>query len=93
MEKYLNNIFAADSIHNVCVALQLAMGKLRANGYLNKLPNEYDAISADHPEDVQNWFDYMLADQRAQEEGNLREVKDLFDAALRQLRRYGFHRN
>lgn len=93
MKEYLDPIFNAATADEVCSALQNALDSLKANNYLNKLPDYYDRIAARSPSEIQKWFDKMKDDDQAQEEGNLKEVYGLVDAALRQLRRCGFHRD
>ena len=93
MKKYLDPIFSASTIEGVCAALQSGLDSLRAEDYLAELPDYYENISARTAIEIQEWFDEMRDDDQATEEGNLKEIFDLFDAALRQLRKCGFHRN
>ena len=92
MKDYLDPIFNAATTDEVCRSLQMALDALKAKKYLAELPDSYEGIAARKPDEIQNWFDKMKNDSQLKEEGNLREVYGLFDAALRQLRRYGFHR-
>jgi len=92
MKTYLDAIFGAKTTADVCSELQDALDALRKNGYLEKLPNDYEDVSANDPDDVQDWCDGMRDDKRAKEEGHLREIYDLFTAALSRLRDLGFHR-
>lgn len=92
MKAYLDPIFDAATTVEVCRSLQMALDSLKAKKYLAELPDYYEGIAARSPDEIQNWFDKMLNDSQIKEEGNLREIFGLFDAALQQLRRYGFHR-
>ena len=93
MEQHLKRIFGAQSITGVCDALQNSLNALQKIGYLTKLPDFYEDIAAGTPEEVQDWFDKMLAeDPETFPEGALREVYGLFDAARSRLRQLGFHR-
>jgi hypothetical protein len=92
MKDYLDPIFSAATTDQVCVALQSALDSLRGKNYLAKLPDYYEEIAARNPTEIQDWFDEMKDDDQAKEEGNLKEVFGLFDAALQQLRKLGFHR-
>jgi hypothetical protein len=89
---YLGSIFGADSTDEVCYALQAAIASLKSNNYFSKVPDCYQELTASSPDDVQEWFDEMRDDEQAEEEGNLREIFGLYDAALRRLRELGFHR-
>jgi len=93
MEIYYDAIFSADSVAAVCDRLQNALNTMRAAGYLAKLPDYYEDIAAKDPKEVQDWFDDMKEDERAAEEGPLNEICDLFEAALWQIRKLGFHRD
>ena len=73
MEQYLNVIFGAQTTVEVCNALQGALKVLRENGYLSKLQDNYEDVTAGTPEDVQYWFDFMLDDPQSSEEGALKE--------------------
>ena len=92
MKEYFDPIFNAKNEEGICQSLQLALDKLKSIKYLDVLPSQYHEIAARNPIEIQSWFDKMKVDEQAEEEGNLKEVFGLFDAALRQLRRYGFHR-
>lgn len=92
MKDYLNKIFGAATIDEVCAELQKALDSLKAKKYLTKLPDYYEDIAARSPTEVQDWFDEMRDDDQTNEEGNLKEVFGLFDATLRKLRELGFHR-
>lgn len=92
MNDYLGPISDADSPSEVCVALQAAVDSLRAKNYFSSVPDYYQEITAYNTADVQGWFDEMRDDKQAEEEGNLREIYGLYDAALRRLRELGFHR-
>jgi hypothetical protein len=92
LKKYIDLIHEASDVDEVCNQLHIAICSLRDMRYLNDLPDGYDDIDAGTPEDVESWFDIMKDDSRAREEGNLREIYGLFDAALRRLRKLGFHR-
>jgi hypothetical protein len=92
METYLVKIFSATTTDEVCKQLQSALDSLRARDYLAKLPDDYERISAESPDQVQDWFDDMKADKQTEEEGPLKEVYGLFDAARSRLRKLGFHR-
>lgn len=92
MNDYLGPIFGADSTGEVCHALQAAIASLKAINYFSEVPEYYQELTASSPDDVQNWFDEMRDDGQTEEEGNLREIFGLYDAALRRLRELGFHR-
>ena len=93
MKNYLDPIFSASTIEEVCTALQSGLDSLRAKDYLAELPDYYENISARTAIEIQEWFDEMRDDDRATEEGNLKEIFDLFGAALQELRKRGFHRD
>lgn len=93
MKDYLDPIFGAETTGSVCVALQTAIDSLRAKKYFATVPDYYQDISAGSPAEVQEWFDEMRDDEQAEEEGNLKEIYGLYDAALRRLRELGFHRD
>ena len=92
MKAYVDKIFAATTIQDVCNALQTALNDLRASGYLAEIDDYYENIAARTPDQVQAWFDDMHDDAQSSAEGPLKEVCGLFDAALGQLRKFGFHR-
>lgn len=92
MKDYLDPIFDASNEEGICQSLQTALNKLETIKYLDGLPEHYQELAARTPIEIQDWFDKMKVDEQAEEEGNLKEVFGLFDAALRQLRRHGFHR-
>ena len=91
MKEYLDAIFSAKTTDQVCASLQKALDSLKAKKYLEKIPDYYEDIAARNPAEVEEWFDEMKDDEQALEEGHLKEVYGLFDAALRQLRKLGFH--
>ena len=92
MNTYLDTIFNAKTTDEVCNSLQKALDSLRANDYFKTIPDCYENINAENPAMVQEWFDKMRDDERAEEEGNLKEIYGLYQAALQKLREYGFHR-
>jgi len=92
MKAYLDKIFNAVTIDQVCAELQNALDSLRSKNYLDELPDYYEDISARSPTEVQDWFDEMKDYPQADQEGHLKEIFDLFSAALSTLRRLGFHR-
>ena len=92
MKEYLDPIFNAKTTDEVCRALQKALDSLRAIKYFDKVPDYYEEVKAGSPVEVQEWFDDMKDDEQAQEEGNLKEIYGLYQAALQQLSRLGFHR-
>jgi hypothetical protein len=57
------------------------------------IPDYYQEITAGSPAEVQEWFNEMRDDEQAEEEGNLKEIYGLYDAALRRLRELGFRRD
>jgi hypothetical protein len=93
MKVYLDPIFSAKTIGEVCAALQTAIDSLRAKKYLANIPDYYQEITAGSPAEVQEWFDEMRDDEQAEEEGTLKEIYGLYDAALRRLRELGFRRD
>lgn len=92
MKEYLDPIFSAKTTDEVCRALQKALDSLRAKKYFDKVPDYYEEVSAGSPTEIQEWFDDMKDDEQTQEEGNLKEIYGLYQAALQQLRKLGFHR-
>ena len=92
MERYLTRIFGAKSTDTVCGALQSGLNDLRKNGYLDRLSDFHENMTANNANEVQEWFDEMNDDPQNREEGPLKEVYGLFQAALSQLRKLGFHR-
>lgn len=92
MKEYLDPIFNAKTTDDVCRTLQNALDSLRAKKYFDKVPDYYEEVAAGSPAVIQEWFDEMKDDEQAQEEGNLKEIYDLYQAALRKLRELGFHR-
>ncbi len=92
MKEYLDPIFSAKTTDDACRALQKALDSLRAKKYFEKVPDYYEEVAAGSPTEIQEWSDEMKDDEQAQEEGHLKEVYGLFQAALSQLRKLGFHR-
>ena len=92
MKEYLDPIFRAKTTNEVCIALQNALDSLRAKKYFDEVPDDYEEVTANSPTEIQRWFDEMIYDEQAQEEGNLKEVYGLYQAALGKLREFGFHR-
>lgn len=92
MKEYLDPIFSAKTTDDVCRALQKALDSLKAKKYFEKVPDYYEEVAAGSPTEIQEWFDEMKDDEQAQEEGNLKEIHDLYQAALQKLRELGFHR-
>ncbi len=92
MKSYLDPIFNAKSTDDVCSALQAAIDSLRGKNYFSKIPDDYEEIAAGSPADVQKWCDEMRDDNRAEDEGNLKEIYGLYQGALSRLRELGFHR-
>jgi hypothetical protein len=83
--RFFEPIFCATTSHDVCVAVQQALDRLKANGQLFSIP-EYGAdISAANPEVVRAWFNVIRYDARVEEEGPVRNIFDLFGAALERL--------
>ncbi len=93
MKTYLDPIFSANTTDEVCDALQAAIDSLRAIKYMAEVPDRYQEITAGNPAEVQDWCDKMRDDVQANEEGNLKEIYDLYGAALNRLRKLGFHRD
>jgi hypothetical protein len=92
VKEFLDPIFDASNENEVCESLQAALDKLKERKYLNAFPERYKEIKAQSPIEIQKWFDKMMNDRQTDEEGNLKEVFELFRAALQQLRQHGFHR-
>ncbi|MCI0562827.1 MAG: hypothetical protein MN733_30465 [Nitrososphaera sp.] len=92
MEQHLKKIFGAQTVAEVCEALQNSLNALKKIGYLAKLPDYYEDIAAGNQQEVQDWFDEMKEDSQSEKEGVLKEVYGLFDAARSRLRELGFHR-
>lgn len=92
MKNYLEPILSATTISDVCVALQKALDSMKANNYFADIPEYYQQFSARDPKDVERWFDDMEDDVRTEEEGNLKEIHGLYDAALQRLEDLGFQR-
>ncbi|MDY6993805.1 MAG: hypothetical protein SVR94_14550 [Pseudomonadota bacterium] len=92
MKEYLDQIFDAKTIDDVCTALQKSLSTLRDKEFFKNVPAHYENITATNPVDIQDWFDEMKNDEQVGEEGSLKEIYGLYQAALQQLRRLGFHR-
>jgi len=92
MKDYLDPIFRAKATDEVCLALRRALDSLRAKQYFDKVPDFYEEVAAGSPAEIQEWFDEMKDDEQAKEEGNLKEIFGLYQAALQRLRELGFHR-
>ena len=56
------------------------------------MPDYYEEVTASSPAEIQEWCDEMKDDEQASEEGNLKEIYGLYQAALQKLRELGFHR-
>ena len=94
MKEHLDRIFGAENTTAaICEALQAGIDNLRQSGYLKQLSEFYENIAATTPEEVQGWFDDMANDPKVKEEGALKDVCELFQAALGRLRQAGFRRN
>lgn len=89
----LTLIFNTKSIEEVCSVLNSSMEQLRSLQLLAQLPLEYQNITIETPEEVQEWFDKMKGEKEVLAGGFLSDTYGLFEAALGQLRNFGFHRD
>lgn len=85
--EYIVNIFNAKSNGQVCALIQKAIVDLKSKNYFDKLPEFYQNIEILNSDDIETYFNEMKQDNYYEEfeEGNMRELFGLFNAAFDRL--------